>query len=230
MPSARHHISAPGRGLSRVLLLSNQPPSRCSACRFVREWCVCSLAPKLNLSTRVVVVMHSSEWLKASNTGHFVQLALNQAAVRLHGLPHIPVDLADVDATAKSTLVLFPGHGAKPLTPDLIASLPRPATLLVPDGNWNQAKAMMRRIPALRAATPVELPGPVLGDRLRPRRNILPDRMSSFEAIAQTLGLLEGEQVQDVLLDFFCTVVDRMMVLRGKSKKSDLTLGQPSKL
>jgi len=203
-----------------MLRLSNQPASRCSLCRLTHEWCVCGLAPKLDLATRVIVVMHSSEWVKASNTGHFVQLALSNAAVRLHGLPHVPVDLADVDATSASTLVLFPGHGATPLTPERVASIPRPSTLLIPDGNWNQAKAMMRRIPALRSAIPVELPGPILGERLRPRRNILPDRMSSFEAIAQTLGLFEGEAVQDQLLDFFCIAIDRMMILRGKSKKS----------
>jgi DTW domain-containing protein YfiP len=130
--------------------------------------------------------------------------------VRLHGLPHQTVSSAGIDCASPSTLVLYPGRGAHPLTTEYIASLPRPLTLLVPDGNWRQAKNMMRRVPMLSQAHPVRLEGSAL-DHNSLRRNVSSHRMSTFEAIAQALGILETQATEDCLLDFFRQVLDRMV-------------------
>ena len=74
----------------------------------------------------------------------------------------IPASSAGIDALSASTLVLYPGRGARLLTADYLAPLARPLTLLVPDGNWNQTKNMMRRVPMLCGAQPVKLKGPSL--------------------------------------------------------------------
>ncbi len=183
-------------------------PSSCAVCRLWRDECVCAHAPHLSISTRLIVVMHSKEWRKTTNTGHFARLAIKDAEVRLHGAPTRKVSSAGIESSS-STLVLFPGRGANSLTPAYIASLPRPLTLLVPDGNWNQAKNMMRRLPMLREAHPVRLGGSSLDlDCLR--RNHLAGRMSTFEAIAQALGILEGAGTEDDMLRFFRHVLDRM--------------------
>src|SRR5205807_1457268 len=87
-----------------------------------------------------------------SNTGYLARLATRDGEVRLHGLPNKTVSSEGIDSAAPSTLVLYPGRGAHLLTAEHIASLPRPLTLLVPDGNWNQAKNMMRRAPMRRLA------------------------------------------------------------------------------
>src|SRR5207245_977686 len=107
-------------------------------------------------------------------------------------------------------LVLYPGRGAHLLTAEHIASLPRPLTLLVPDGNWNQAKNMMRRVPMLRRAHPVRLAGPNF-EHYCLRRNVCSDRMSTFEAIAQALGIIETQATQDRLLDFFRQILARVV-------------------
>ncbi len=198
----------------------SQPAHRCPECRLVRRVCVCKIAPQLALKTRLILVMHASEWRKSSNTGHLARLAVAGTEVRLHGLPHEPVDDSGLDPSG-STLVLFPGFGAKTLTPEVVADLARPVTLLIPDGTWPQAKTMMRRVPLLRGAIPVALPGPTL-DLQRPRRNVFPDRMSTCEAIAQALGCLEGGTVEAQLLDFFRRAVDRMLMLRGKMRAADV--------
>jgi DTW domain-containing protein len=183
-------------------------PGSCTACRLRREECVCSHAPRLCISTRLVVIIHSKEWRKTTNTGHFARLAIKDAEVRLHGAPRRTVSSAGIVA-ASSTLVLFPGRGAHPLNPAYIASLPRPLTLLVPDGNWNQAQHMMRRLPMLHQARPVRLDGSAL-DPNGLRRNHCDGRMSTFEAIAQALGILEGRETEDHLLKFFGRVLERM--------------------
>jgi DTW domain-containing protein len=184
-------------------------PASCAACRLWRSECVCAHAPHLSIATRLIVVMHSKEWRKTTNTGHFARLAIKDAEVRLHGAPTRQISCAGVESASASTLVLFPGRGANPLSLDYIATLPRPLTLLVPDGNWNQAKNMMRRLPMLSQAHPVRLGGPNLDlDCLR--RNHLAGRMSTFEAIAQALGILEGAATEIDMLKFFRHILARM--------------------
>jgi hypothetical protein len=46
--------------------------------------------------------------------------------------------------------------------------------------------------------------------------------MSTCEAIAQALGCLEGDTVEDELLSFFRRAVDRMLMLRGKMRATDV--------
>lgn len=181
----------------------------CVSCRLRREECVCAHAPRLSIATRLIVLIHSKEWRRTTNTGHFARLAVRGAEVRLHGSPKGQASSAGVEPSSSSTLVLYPGRGADPLSAASITSLPRPFTLLVPDGNWNQTKHMMRRLPMLAQARPVCLdrPGSAYPGL---RRNRRPDRMSTFEAIAQALGILEGQAAEDDLLRFFRYVLDRM--------------------
>jgi DTW domain-containing protein YfiP len=204
-------------------------PQCCVGCRLRPEVCVCAGAPRLDISTRVVVIIHSKEWRRSTNTGHLARLAVKDGEVRLHGLPHQAVSSRGIDSVSSSTLVLFPGRGAHPLTTMHIASLPRPLTLLVPDGNWIQAKNMMRRVPMLSQAHPVRLEGSGLDfDCLR--RNVRADRMSTFEAIAQALGILEGPAVEDDLLDFFRRVLGRMVPNQRRSprRNADSLAGRAS--
>jgi DTW domain-containing protein YfiP len=117
--------------------------------------------------------------------------------------------------------VLFPGCGAKPLTSELIADLPSPPVLVVPDGNWKQASRMVKRLPLLAGAVKVSLPdrafeGPAL------RRNRSGHHMSTYEAVVQTLAVLEGEEVAAPLLNFYRRATDRMLFSRGKIRLGDV--------
>jgi DTW domain-containing protein YfiP len=118
-------------------------------------------------------------------------------------------------------VVLFPGHGAKPLTPELVSSLPSSPALVVPDGNWKQASRMVKRLPLLAGAVKVALPDRAFaGTALR--RNRSDNHMSTYEAVAQALGILEGEAVAGPLLDFYRRATDRLLMVRGKLRLSDV--------
>src|SRR4029079_15659061 len=88
--------------------------------------------------------------------------ALGDGAVRVHGRPGRILNEEGIDAESPSTLVLFPGRGAALLTCDYLATLAKPITLLIPDGNWGQTKRMLSRVPVLRRARPVQLARPPL--------------------------------------------------------------------
>jgi DTW domain-containing protein YfiP len=204
--------------------MDNRMPSErsasasCIACRLRGDECVCAHAPYLRLSTRLIVIMHAKEWRRSTNTGHLARLAVKDGAVRLHGLLNQSVSSAGIDAKSASTLVLYPGRGADTLTPRFIATLPRPLTLLVPDGNWNQARKMMSRVPMLEQAHRVCLAGPTLDVECL-RRNRGDERMSTFQAIAQALGALEGAQTEDRLMRFFQQVLDRMTQISMRQRR-----------
>lgn len=174
----------------------------CVACRLRLAMCVCASAPRLDLPTRVILVIHASEWGRSSNTGHLARLAFRNAEVRIHGRRHRFVSNESAYSAAASTFVLYPGRGDTPLTPSLLRSFPQPATLFVPDGNWNQAKAMMARLPMLRNARSVHLDTPALSISGL-RRNSFVERRSTFEALAQAMGILEGMPIERRLLEFF---------------------------
>lgn len=187
------------------------------------SWCVCALAPKLETTARVELIIHTREWRRSSNTGRLVHLALKNSAVRVHGVRDAAPGAAaeGLDADDPGTLVLFPGRRARPLTPEMRAAITGPVTLVVPDGNWTQTSHMMSRLPALTRARVIELPGPAEG-QIRMRRNVFADRMSTYEAVAQAMGLIEGPEVEDRMLAFYRHAVDRMLMLRGKMKVSEI--------
>jgi DTW domain-containing protein YfiP len=194
----------------------------CIACRLRLQLCVCADAPRLGVSTRLIAIIHAKEWRRSSNTGYLARLATKDGEVRLHGLAHQTVSSDGIDCASPSTLVLFPGRGAHPLTAELIASLPRPLTLLVPDGNWNQAKKMMRRVPMLSQAHPVKLEAATV-DHNSLRHNVASHRMSTFEAIAQALGIIEKQATEDHLLHFFRQVLGRMVPKQRRSARFNVT-------
>jgi DTW domain-containing protein YfiP len=118
-------------------------------------------------------------------------------------------------------IVLFPGRGAEPLTPELVAALPSPPALVVPDGNWRQASRMVGRLPLLDGAVKVSLGARAFAGHAL-RRNNRRHHMSTYEAVAQALGVLEGEAVAGALLDFYRRATDRMLHGRGKLRSGDV--------
>jgi DTW domain-containing protein YfiP len=158
---------------------------------------------------------------RTSNTARLLCLAVRDATLVGHGGLPVPPDPASHVPAGATPIVLFPGRGAKPLTPDLVAALPSPPALVVPDGNWRQAGRMVKRLSFLAGAVKVALPTRAFeGSALR--RNRPGHRMSTYEAVAQTLGVLEGEAVAGPLLDFYRRATDRMLFARGKLKFGDV--------
>jgi len=158
---------------------------------------------------------------RTSNTVRLLALAIRNATLLSHGVFPDPADPASHVPVGATPIVLFPGHGAKPLTPDLVASLPSPPALVVPDGNWRQASRMVNRLPLLAGAVKVALPTRTFSG-LALRRNPQKHRMSTYEAVVQALAILEGEAVAGPLLDFYRRATDRMLLVRGKLKMGDV--------
>lgn len=202
------------------------PRPRCPRCLMTRSLCICDIAPRLSLNTRVAVVMHVRESVRPSNTGRLVPLALANSFVCLRGIRDTPTDTSGMIPDGTQGLVLYPSADAQELKQDHLSHINEPVTLVVLDGNWNQAAKMAKREPALAGLPRVKLPaGPVSSFRLRTQSD--PARVCTFEAVARALGVIEGPQVQRTLEAFFTVMVERMLWARGKLKIDEVTGGIP---
>ncbi len=186
----------------------------CIGCRLGPATCMCPLMPKLALKTRVAVIMHYNEYRRSSNTGRLALRCLTNSQLLIRGAKDRPLDASSLLHGNPQRFVLYPSEKSIPLSRDIIAS-DRPVTLVVPDGNWGQAKRSVRRVPELSQSIHVTLPpGPVSNYRLR--KNIKPDRVATLEAIARALGILESPSVQTALESVLDVMVKRMLATRRR--------------
>ena len=188
--------------------------------------CICGIAPHLSLRTRVAVIMHVREAVRPSNTGRLIPLALANSFVCLRGIRDQRTQTAGMIPPETQGLVLYPAPDSGELNQDYISPIKKPVTLVVLDGNWNQAAKMAKREPALADLPKVHLAaGPVSQFRLRTQSD--PARVCTFEAVARALGAIEGPEVQKELEGFFTIMVERMLWARGKLKTDQVTGGLP---
>jgi DTW domain-containing protein len=149
--------------------------------------------------TRVVIVRHYLERHRSSNTGRLAALALSNSEIIEHGGPY---GEALLDTT--NAVLVFPA-GAQP------AHLPvvMPQKLIVLDASWSQARRMWRKIDALRGVPTLSLPK-LSAPAARLRKSPADGMVSTIEAIAAALRLLEGDAVYAPLDQLFATVVENM--------------------
>jgi DTW domain-containing protein len=195
----------------------------------MHDWlCVCTVLEPITLRTRVVVLTHQKEICKPTNTGRLVPLALVGGELRVRGREGAPMSTEGLVVPERRSLMLYPADGSKVLSSELVEADPRPITLIVPDGNWGQARKVTTREPALAEVERVRLPdgGP---SRYRLRRHVDPRRVSTFEAVARSLGILEGQEVQATLEYLFDVMVERTLWTRGELLESQVTGGLPAR-
>lgn len=182
--------------------------------------CVCSLVPRIETRTRLVLVIHHTEIRKPTNTGHLGAACLVNSEVHVRGREGAPREA--IQWKDRTPLLLFPYEDeAKPLEP-----VDGPVSLIVPDGNWRQASKVRARVPGLKNVRCVTLPpGPPSIYRLRSEAH--PTGLATIEAIARAMGILEGRHVQDALEYIFRVMVERTLWARGALSAEAVAGGIP---
>jgi DTW domain-containing protein len=180
----------------------------CPRCTLQLEICVCNVLPRVQARTEIVLIRHVTEQLLTSNTGRFAALSLANSRVFGYGGGEL------FDATplaAPGTALLYCSGPSRPLSF-------LPTRLIVLDGSFRQARRMYKRVPELRELPELTLPAPrVTPTRLR--KPTQPDGMSTIEAIASALSLLEGAELAAPLWALHAELVRRADYMRGRKRE-----------
>jgi DTW domain-containing protein YfiP len=185
-----------------------------------RTLCICALIPRIETRTRLLLILHQLEDRKPTNTGRLAARCLTNSAVSTRaGRP--PAELWE----GTEPVLLFPHAEARPLESWRDSS--RPITLVVPDGTWRQANKARRRVEGLDALPCAALP-PVVRSSYRLRHDRRPDRVSTIEAVALALRILEGPSAAEPLELIFRIMVDRTLWTNGRIASGEVTGGIPA--
>jgi DTW domain-containing protein YfiP len=172
---------------------------KCARCLLQQRVCLCADVPTIATRTRIVIVRHHHEQFRSSNSGRLAHLALSNSEIVDHGGSGGPAQLGDLDGA----WLLFPEG-----EPVHAAPAPPPSQLIVLDATWSQARRMYRKLDALRGLPLLRLPDDPM-PQARLRQSPGPGRVSTIEAIARALRLLEGDEMATPLEQLFAVAVGR---------------------
>jgi len=200
----------------------------CPACRLRSDLCLCASIPQLQTRSKIVVVIHSRELKKASNTARLCLAALPNSELRVQGCPSGALDLGGLVTPERQTLILFPHSSNPPLSHKTAALITKPVTLIVPDGTWTQARKIAGHVSQLPGAIRIALP-PSAPSRYRLRiasgskngSHIGAGvKLCTLEAIARALGFIEpapnGQEIQHALEKLLDFLVERSLLMRKR--------------
>lgn len=193
----------------------------CPECFLNRQLCICHLFPQLNLRTRVCLVVHAKELKRTTNTGRLAIKSLINSEMRIRGETKETLDLSDLLVPEYRTLLFYPSDDAIELNEHLVKQDPRPIQLIVPDGNWRQASKVHYRHHELKEVPRVMIKTPNVSKHHLRTENT-PEGMATLQAIAQALGIIEGEAARRPLLDLYNAKLERTLQGRGQSKITSL--------
>ncbi|MFN7135898.1 MAG: tRNA-uridine aminocarboxypropyltransferase, partial [Myxococcales bacterium] len=180
--------------------------SLCRRCFRPTTVCACALLTPVPTRTRLVILQHPREAKVAIGTARMAHLALPNSEL-LEGIDFDGDPRVEALCASAGAALVFPGPGALPLeslqTP--------PATLVVVDGTWAQARQLVNRNRSLQRLTRVSF-APERPSNYRIRRE--PDErfVSTIEAVVEVLARLEGPKERFTpLLAAFERMVDTQL-------------------
>jgi len=200
---------------------------KCNHCLLRQELCICSLIPRLELSTYVTLLMHVKEREKPTNTGRLVHQCLPGSEIRWRGeMDRTPLDLEGLPRAGSEAWLLTLSEGSVPITFEMVAATKSPIHLIVPDGTWSQASRLSSMLSKSQPWKKVHLISDAPSE-YRLRVEHLADGMSTFEAVARCLGVIHGKEIRERMEEVFRIMTDRLLFARGTLSASKVRGGVP---
>lgn len=183
--------------------------ARCPRCERPLNHCLCSLIPRLDNRTRVLLLQHPSEVGHALNTARLAALGLANAELL------VGEDFSELDLSAWDAWLLFPGESAVALAELAAQPVDKPRLLVVPDGTWRKARKLLHLNPNLAALPRVVLPEG-LTSRYRLRKAPAEGALSTIEAVVCALDALDAPQSHARLLRPFDALIEGQIAAMGE--------------
>lgn len=184
----------------------------CEKCFMHPERCICHRIPKLDLKTKLSLIIHHRELKRTTNTGRLATHSLINSSMYIRGKDRRPLDLTPLLSPEYESYVLYPSDDAK----DIETLRPKkPVHLIVADGNWRQASKLHKRQPELSHIPRIKISERNLAEHVLRREHFV-EGFSTLEAIAIALGYFEGIQVREQLLCLYKAKLEATLIGRGK--------------
>ena len=200
--------------MSQGLRTGRKTKEPCAVCFMHPERCICEFIPKLNLKTRLCLVVHYRELRRTTNTGSLAVKALINSEMRVRGEDRAGMDLSAVLNDEYRTVLFYPSEDAQDLTAEFVAADPRPIQMIVPDGNWRQASKVHYRHKELKDVPRVMIKAANTA-KYHLRAEHMEEDMATLQAIAHAMGVLEGPEVKEELLKLYNLKLERTLLGRG---------------
>ena len=185
---------------------------RCAQCRRPASHCLCAYVSRISNRTRVLVLQHPDEASHPLNTARLAVLGLDNAQLLVG--EHFP-QLDGIVASEPRAVLLFPAKEASPMMSGASPAQDQPSLLIVPDGTWRKARKIVSANPVLDSLPRFCLPA---GEpsAYRIRKTSEPAAVSTIEAIARTLSILEPAQSFEHLLAPFKALIEQQVQAMGE--------------
>ena len=195
----------------------------CPTCAASRTLCLCDAVPRIELRTKICLIIHHRELSRSSNTGLLAVRALVNSEVRIRGEGRATLDLKDVLSSQYRTFLFYPTNDAVELDKALVMQEHTPIQLIVPDGTWRQARKIHSRHPELKDLPRVKISTPN-HSTFQLRAQSRPEGMATLQAIAHGLAVIEGDVVGAQLMKLYQAKIERTLrgggILRGNREWS----------
>jgi DTW domain-containing protein YfiP len=165
-----------------------------------QDSCYCDKVTKLDLLTKLSIVLFKKEQFLTSNTAKLSLKSLSNSQFFYRGYQDTLLQAKFIDEENYQPLYLFPSEGAIPLTLEYTSQFDKPINLIVPDGTWRQAKKVHTREPLLSNIPVVKI--------CSTQKSIYPLRRQKYEyglctheAVAYALEIIESVKIKDTLIE-----------------------------
>jgi DTW domain-containing protein YfiP len=176
----------------------------CVHCQRPQLTCLCALVRPTPHRTEVLVLQHPQEQRQAKNSVALLRLSLAHCEVVV-GERFAPEVLRSLlQRPERDTRLLYPDVPAAPAPPAPEVAADAALRLVVIDATWRKSLRMLLEHPALAALPRLALDAPVPTRYRAIRAARRADQVSTLEATAQALAMLEGPSFDVApLLDAF---------------------------
>lgn len=159
--------------------------------------------------------MHARELKKTTNTGRLAVKALENSEMLVRGRVGEPLDLRCLLDPKYRSILFYPAEHAEELTAEFVHDSSLPIQLIVPDGTWRQASKIHHRHTELKHLPRVMIKTPNLETR-HLRVESTREGMATLQAIAHALGVIEGDEIKQILLAVYKLKLDQTLHSRGR--------------
>ncbi len=200
----------------------------CVRCLRAGSVCLCDSIRPFDTSFQVVLLQHPKERKNSIGTARFTHLTLKSSRLIAGAEFDANADVnAILDDPANYPVTLFPGETAANVALErdaFLASIPsgRRLVIFVVDGTWSQARGMLRKSSRLlalpRVSFTIDTPSQYKV-RKQPREFCL----STVEAVARLVKLLDPAAPAESLIDTFAIMVDAQLecATRGRLREKE---------